>query len=528
MLKEAPTASLPAASGVHADRRLKLWMVGVFLLCFMYILPRPGTVNVDSRLDLIFAIGNHGHAWTDQYRWNAGPDTIGHGSHFYASKAPGQSLAGLPLFMVYKGVMTLAGHGKDVQDLGLRSSWKRLSMQFYLFQFLETLNTVLLPAVLFLMFFFWFLGYFSASTTNRLLLTFGVGLASSFFPFAQTLYTHTPTACMVFTGFALVYMAGRGSRGLLPRAPRLEGHPAIPALLAGMSLGCAGFFDPTAAIPAGFIVLYALVWLPIRLWPFLAAGGLPFLIGTLVYDKVAFDDAGVSAYNTAVNGTVQHTGKVIPQSGVGGAPAGRTIYPQALWGLSFSPYRGLFFSSPFLLLAVPGLWLWKRRGGWEWLVCVLGPVALYLFISTISYWPGANSVGPRYLVEIIPLVALPVIFVLDRVRSLWLRIGMATLFLLSLANIWLQTFSGMYMPWDYVSNPLFQTSIPDFIRGDLALNLGSILTAPFVGVHSLWSLLPLPILLGLWTLYCFRARKSRVAAPAGQLVQAVAEAGPPS
>lgn len=509
MLQEAPAASGSASTGEGTNRRLKLWMIGVFLLCFVYVLPRPGTVNVDSRLDLILAIANHGHAWTDQYRWNAGPDTISHGRHFYAAKAPGQSLAGLPLFMVYKGVMTLAGDAKDVQQLGLRSTWKRLSEQFYLLQFLETVWMVEVPAAFFLLFFFWFLGYFSSSLLNRLLLTFGVGLATSFFSFASTFYTHTPDACMVFAGFALIYMAGRRSRGLPPRSPRLEGHPAVTALLAGICLGCAAFYDPTAAIPAGIIVLYGLVWLPFALWPFLAAGGLPFLLGTFAYDKLAFDDAGVSAYNTAVNGTVQHMGKVIPQSGVGGAPAGRTIYPEALWGLSFSPYRGLFFSSPFLLLTLPGLWLWKRRGGWEWLVCLLGPVALFLFISTVSYWHGANSVGPRYLVEIIPLFALPIIFVLDRIRSVWLSVGVAILFVLSFANVWVQTVSGMYMPWSSDVNPLFNTSIPAFVRGDLALNVGSVLTAPFVGIHSLWSLLPLPILLGLWTLYCARPRRAQ-------------------
>jgi hypothetical protein len=466
-------------------------------------------VNVDARLDLMLAIGNHGHTWTDQYYWNAVRDSIPHGRHFYASKAPGQSLAGLPLFMAYKGVMTLAGHGKDVEQMGLRSTWKRLSVQFYLLQFLEAVWMVEVPSALFLLFFFWFLGYFSTSLRNRLLLTFALGLATSYFPYSQDLYPHAPTADMIFAGFALVYMAGRKSRGLMPRSPHLEGRPALAAVLAGMCLGCAGFFDPTAAIPAGFVVLYALVWLPRSVWPFLAAGGLPFLAGTLAYDKLSFDDAGVSAYNTTVNGTVQHMGKVIPKRGIAGAAAGRTIYPEALWGLTFSPFRGLFFVSPFLLLAFPGILLWKRRGGWEWLVCLLGPVALYLFICTIAFWPGGNSVGPRYLVEIIPLLALPVIFALDHIRSRWLGVGVATLFLLSFANVWLQTLAGMWMPWASDMNPLFNTSLPEFARGDLALNIGSVFTAPFVGIHSLWSLLPLPILVGLWTLYCLRPRLSR-------------------
>ncbi len=499
MATEADSAhSLPSTP--DGSRRRRLWMVGVFLLCFVYFLPRGGDWNEDSRLDLILALGNQGHAWVDQYRWNALGDTIGQGKHYYASKAAGQSLTGLPLFMLYKGAMTLAGQGDDVQQIGVGSSWHRLYMQFYLLQFLETVWTVEIPGALFLLFFFWFLGYFSSSTRNRLLLTFALGLATSFFPFAQGFYPHVPTAAMIFTGFALVYMAGRGTRGLQPRSPRLEGRPAVTALLAGICLGGAGWFDPTAAIPDGFIVLYALVWLPRRLWLYLVAGGLPFLLGTLAYDKLAFEDAGVSAYNTAATG--------LKARGVAGAPAGHTIYPEALWGLTFSPFRGLFFASPFLLLAFPGFLLWKRRGGWEWLVCLLGPVALYLFVSTIAYWHGGISVGPRYLVEIIPLLALPVIFVLDRVRDVRLRIGMGALFVASFVSVWVQSISGPNFPEANVMNPLFDSALPAFERGDLALSLGSIFMAPFVGVHSLWSLLPLPILIGLWTLYCFRPRRS--------------------
>lgn len=484
-----------------------MWMVGVFLLCFVYFLPRGGDANEDSRLDLILALGNQGHAWVDDYRWNALGDTIPQGRHYYASKQPGQSLSGLPVFFVYKTAFVLTGHGQDVQQVGLGPSFHRLYLQFYLLQFLETFFMVEVPGALFLLFFYWFLGYFSSSSRNRLILTLAVGLGTSFFSFAQGFYPHVPTAALLFAGFALIYMAGRGIRAEQPRAPRLESRPGVSALVAGLCLGCAAFFDPTAVIPGVVIGLYGLARLPARLWPYLVAGALPFLAATLAYDKIAFEDAGVSAYNTKAVG--------IAARGVAGAPAGHTIYPQALWGMSFSPFRGLFFVSPFLLLAFPGLVLWRRRGGWEWLACLLGPVLLYLFVSTIFYWQGGISIGPRYLVEIIPLLALPVIFVLDRSGPRLVQVGVALLFVLSFANVWVQTMTGPNFPPDSIVNPLFQVALPDLIHGKLALSLGGILVAPFGAFHTLWALLPLPILIGLWTLYSLRPWSAARTLPSG-------------
>jgi len=74
-------------------------------------------------------------------------------------------------------------------------------------------------------------------------------------------------------------------------------------------------------------------------------------------------------YNTAVFGSpfadfYQHLPRFpeILRHGVGGF-----AWPSltAFWGITFSPYRRLFWLSPFLLLALPGFWALRRAPQWR-------------------------------------------------------------------------------------------------------------------------------------------------------------------
>jgi len=476
-------------------KRAKLWMTGLFMLCFLYFLPRPGEWNQDSRLDTVFAIVNHGSPQVDQYRWNAIGDLTFYKGHYYEAKAPGQALSAIPIFAAYKAVLTLAGHRADAEQLGLGSEFHRLYFQFYVSQFLMSMYTVTIPAVAFLLLFFWFLGYFSSSFTNRMIVTIALGLATNYFSYSQMFYPHVPAATLLFGSFMLLYIGGRGRQHGSPRAARLERNPALPTFLAGLCLGGAVLFDHTAAVPGLVVGAYALVRVPWKAWPFLVLGGLPGLLMIAGYDYAVYHNIGVTGYST-------------DDVGVGGtaiASRGHVLYPAALWGLSFSPFRGLFFLSPFLLLAFPGLVMWIKRGGWEWLVCLAAPLLLFAFICTIFFWNGGTSIGPRYLIVTLPFLALPVVFVLDAVKSLPLRLGIYALILISALNAWIQTIATKGYPSEFIPNPLFDFALPNVLHGNVALSLGGVLLAPFVGIYSDWTLVPLLAVVLVWTWLCFRS-----------------------
>jgi hypothetical protein len=485
---------------VDSTRRIRFWMAGALLLCFLYFLPRAGDWNQDSRLDLTLALVNHGSIAIDGYQWNAGVDAALVRGHYYSNKAPGQSLAAVPIFVAFKGLLSVTGHGSDAERIGVGRYWKKLYFDFFLLQCLVSIYTVSIPGMLFFMLFFWFLGFFTKSTASRVALTLGTALATNMFPYSQVFYPHVPTAALLFGAFMLLYVAG--SREAQRQTPRLRGQPGKAALCAGLCLGGAFLLDHTAALPGGVVGLYGLTRLPRRSWLYLAIGAAPALAITLGFDYLSYHNAAVTGYNARGG-----SGPAGIDPGVAQAPSGH-----GFWGMSFSPYRGIFFLSPFLLLAFPGAWLWRRRGGYEWATCLGAAIAYFVAISAISFWYGGASVGPRYLVPIVPFLALPVIFVLDALQRRWERYLVYGLIVVSAVNVWLQTAAARGFPPVNKLNPLFDYSLPSFAHGRVALSLGTVLVAPFTGINSKWTLVPLVPLLGLWSWWARRRHRPAAAA----------------
>lgn len=75
---------------------------------------------------------------------------------------------------------------------------------------------------------------------------------------------------------------------------------------------------------------------------------------------------------------------------------------EGLYGLFLSPGKGLVWYAPLALLGAIG---WRGRPG-RWLVWSLAIIQLLLIARWWS-WHGAESWGPRLIVPVIPLLALP-------------------------------------------------------------------------------------------------------------------------
>ncbi len=81
-------------------------------------------------------------------------------------------------------------------------------------------------------------------------------------------------------------------------------------------------------------------------------------------------------------------------------------------GLLFSPSGSLFLYSPTVVLGLIGLvWLSRRDTRAAWL---LGAPALCLFLlyGSLDDWSGGRSYGPRYLVPVLPLLIVPIAYLL--------------------------------------------------------------------------------------------------------------------
>jgi hypothetical protein len=172
---------------------------------------------------------------------------------------------------------------------------------------------------------------------------------------------------------------------------------------------------------------------------------------------------------------------------------------QALYGITVSPYRGLFFLSPVLLLTFPGLLLLWRAPRERRIAVLLGGTLLgfILYVASYSYWSGGDAVGPRFLVPAVPFMTLAMAPVLaswlERPSRRW---ALGLLIAISALNVWSQSIAGqLYPPYEFdgriITNPTFQYSLPLLREGDVARNYGTLL-----GLRGLASLVPLALIAG--------------------------------
>jgi hypothetical protein len=480
----ARRVTLPRSAGWVPASRIAGWLVGVFRICFVYFLPRSDDWNAQARLDMSLAIVNHGTIAIDAYHWNSLDEAYYHG-HYFSNKAPGQSLVGVPVYAAHKALLRLVGN-TSFDDVGLPTASGRVNQYYILVEYLESMYTVAIPAVFLLLLFFWFLGFYSTSLVNRTILTLALGLGTVISPYAQLFYSHVPTAALLFAGFVLIHLLCRREARDSAWAGWLLAHPTATALLAGFALGAAVLFEYPACLIGALIGIYAVARLPRRLLPYVVAGAVPPLLGLLSYNYAAYHNPLTTGYGDSAVAfwRTLHAN--------GGTASTWSFRPKAIIGLSLSLYRGLFFLSPWLLLAFPGYLLWARRGGRDWLLFLAIPIVFFAESSMYSGWDGGATVGSRYLIPMLPFLALPVIFVLDRVSSSIARFAIYAAIAIAIAAVWIETLGGtsVYYPLPGIDNPLFTYSLPGLAHGDLPNNLGRVVLSPLFGDNAMVTLLP--------------------------------------
>jgi hypothetical protein len=88
-----------------------------------------------------------------------------------------------------------------------------------------------------------------------------------------------------------------------------------------------------------------------------------------------------------------------------------------LAGILFSPSRGLFVYSPFLLMAMAGIVIFIVKKGYRRYPLLASMIAVILInillVSRWLSWWGGWSYGPRLLTEIVPLLILFIPFLID-------------------------------------------------------------------------------------------------------------------
>lgn len=501
-----------------ANRPGRASVATVFLVAFVvyaYFMPRWADWNIDSRLDLVHSIVDYHSLQIDRIHWNTW-DKAEYRGHFYSDKAPGTAIIGVAVYGAYVvakqapmlggGIQLLlhngawrvpiklgetatqnepvakgrnlggcqrSGGGGNVQYIPWGNRLVPPMRDWALSKYVVSVGSVSLLSALFVAFFFWFVSLFSRRRLVPWLLTGLYAFCSVALPYSTNFYSHQLAAAALFTAFALLYLvgAGRGARWHVP--------------VAGFLVGAAVFTEYTVLIIAVIIGVYALWIFRRRLSSAAAAaaGALVPLAGLLVYNARSFSGPLDSGYS--------HD---FCWSSAQAAGFQGFTYPhlQPLFDLTFGSFRGLFYMSPFLLLAVPGAVIAYRRGlRAEVTVCLVTTVLFIVALSAYWGWNGGQVDGPRYLVPIVPFAAFPCAFLLDSLASvpvLWVVVGPAAAW--SAFATWSEFLGGDLFPSSWLRDPLFQYSLPHLGANEIAPNAGL-----FFGLAGWQSLLPLLLLL---------------------------------
>ena len=228
--------------------------------------------------------------------------------------------------------------------------------------------------------------------------------------------------------------------------------------LAGIFVGLAFLTEYTTAI-CGPIWLFLIFYNTKNFKKALlfCAGIIPSLLFILYYNQITTGNKFDLLYNHAALAAFK---EMKEQLGF------RLPKLEAIWGLLFSSYRGLFFYAPILLLIV--FYFAKQLFQYKWKSFTNNYLFLfaviYLLVNSSYYmWWGGWSFGPRHLTPIAMLVLYEGIIYLPKIKF-----PKIIFFILCAAGIFL-AWSGkatrIYMMPDdpsRFSNPLTSLILPDF------------------------------------------------------------------
>jgi hypothetical protein len=477
---------------VRSKRTCAITLFFILITCYGYFFPKYSNGGSNSRVDLVFAAVDLGVLNIDAYHENTGDKACFEG-HYYTDKSPGPSLVAIPFYVLYKGIIALPPIQKLLEEpdapaqarpFTLAQTW---GIRFFTF-FSVAVPSALSGVVLFL-----FASRFTSQIGYAFFLGLIYGLATLIFPYSNILLQHGLATFGIFTGFYFLWrvISENASHTLL--------------WLVGALFGLAMMTDYPVVLLLALMCLWALIEMPNR-WALyrVVVGALPFILILAAYHQLIFHTPLPVSYSYSIWGSSVHNrgilGFVLP-----------TL--QSLYGVTFSSFRGVFYISPILLLAFPGLYfMWTGWEGRRSTVILLAVCMVVYIVANASYmvWWGGWSVGTRFIVPLVPFLCLPLIFVFNRwLDKLMGRIIIGGLATVSLLNVWIQSLAGADFPPDiatrapsgiteftvslwtlreatkhnFLTNPLMEHSIPLLLRGELTPNVGDLLDLqPFASV----------------------------------------------
>jgi 4-amino-4-deoxy-L-arabinose transferase-like glycosyltransferase len=459
-------------------------------LSFIYFYEGGGW-NQNSRFDLLRAIVERHTLQIDAYDQNTQDKAHFHG-HYYSEKAPGLVFLAVPFAEVTRVVMRAVG--LDPESPGGE----------YALSYIVTACTVALPTALAGACLFFLALRFGSNVTGAAFATIVFAVGTPILAYGSLFWAHAlVAACLLFAFAAGVKLAdGRAefwwalAVGLAAGWATVTEYPAAPAsaLLVFLAMSQVWSRGNAARWRVVLGVGIGATACAIVLFSYLHAAFGGFRLSYSYYDPNSFSFMQQQGY----------LGLTYP-------------HPDRLLKLLFGCSRGLFFASPVLLAAVPGVW-WLRKG-FRGPALVAGAIVLYYFLFNASFywWKAGLTFGPRYAGGSIPLLCLGLALAWSQATVGWRRVLIVLACCSIFVTLMVVSTSSQLAMQD--SCPIVHSSWPAFWAGKMATNRESMLLSneaaggygafnlgQLIGLHGRATLIPL---LAMWVLILGLCRDSR-------------------
>ena len=382
------------------NRPLFLPTVLIFLVVFLtmaFVYHRDTGWNVNTRLDLVFAVVDRGTLTIDDLHEvppYATDDKAFFGGHYYSDKIFGVSLLAAPFYWI---AQVLSGH----------------QLSFHGAHYLMKVCAVALPGGISAALFFLLLCFSGTGPKKAVLLTGLCVYGTMWFGYGTVFYPYMPglAACL-----GALYLT------LYPLAHRLTG---MNCYLIGLLLGYALLCDLTFAL---VVLGLGVIWLlrvvdQCGFWGLQAFAQMKgprdtkkelfrysvvFWVGVFTTLSLFFLYSYSIFGRFAVPYEYEFSDRF--REGMAEGLMGVTLPKlHALYFITVHPFRGLFFWSPIFLFGVLGSILAIKRPGKRSLLGILGIWCFFsylIFNSGYYMWWGGWCMGPRIMMPMIPFVLL--------------------------------------------------------------------------------------------------------------------------
>jgi hypothetical protein len=427
-----------------------------------------------------------GEKTIDRWHWETG-DVAWIDGHYYSVKSPGTAAVSVPLYLaIDAGARGAANAAARNAAEALEPRWtpndewphrqygydpeRALRVESAIeantpVVWALTLLAAVIPSVLLLL--------MVRSIGDRLEPGYGtaaaitLGLGTILMVFAAEFFSHAVSTTLAFAAFALLLRERAG--------------PARLALVAaaGLLAGLAITFEYQVGLVGVVLCAYA-AWRssPVKRGIAYVAGGLVGALPVFAYNLWTLGSPLQFAYSDAVSviGSSGHAQVGLNDDGFFGITLPRfdAAVDLLLGG------RGLLVLTPVLVLAAVGVMLMHRRGHRAEALTIAG-VGLAYFLYDAAYWQpyGGGTPGPRFLIPMLPFLALGLAFAYRRFPATTLALAIPSALCMLAASLTYPLIgdqgTGLWVDW--------------LADGQLEHTL-----ATAFGVHSNW-LAAIPVLL---------------------------------